>query len=70
MKRSSVAAKGRPESIEVIEEGGERFVEATYADGSIVRKRVDPNKRPKRKPRKPIARARTESLDKTRRKQI
>ena len=61
--------KGRPQSIEVVEERGDRFVVATYADGSVVRKRVDPNERPRRKPRKPIARARTE-LDKTRKKQI
>jgi hypothetical protein len=62
--------KGRPRSIEVVEEAGERFVIATYADGSFVRKLVDRNERPRRKPRKPIARARTESLDKTRRKRI
>jgi hypothetical protein len=62
--------KGRPRDIEVVEERGERFVVATYADGSVVRKRVDPNERPRRQPRKPIARARTESLDKTTKKQI
>jgi hypothetical protein len=39
----------------------------TYADGSIVRK-PDPNERPRRKPRKPIARATVGFLDKTRRK--
>ena len=54
VKRSSVAVKGRPHSIEVIEEGGERFLEATYADGSIVRKRVDPNERPKRNRASPL----------------
>jgi hypothetical protein len=63
-------AKGRPRSIEVVEDRGDRFVVATYADGSVVRKRIDANERPRRKPRKPIARARTEMLDKTRRKQI
>jgi hypothetical protein len=70
LKRNSVVSKGRPHSIEVVEDRGERFVVATYPDGSVVRKAVDPNERPKRKPRKPIARARTDSLDKTRRKQI
>jgi hypothetical protein len=69
-KRSSAVSKGRPRSIEVVEEQGERFVVATYADGSVVRKRVDPNERPRRKPRRPIARARSETLNKTRRKQI
>ena len=70
MKRSSVAVKGRPHSIEVIEEGGERFLEA------IVRGRLDraqtcrSERAAEEKPRKPIARARTEVLDKTRRKQI
>ena len=63
-------AKGRPHSIEVVEERGDRFVVATYADGSVVRKRVDVNERPRRKPRKPIARAKTDMLNKTRRKQI
>jgi hypothetical protein len=62
--------KSKPHSIEVVEERGERFVVATYADGLVVRTRVDPNERPRRKPRKPIARARTESLDKTRKNQI
>jgi hypothetical protein len=70
LKRNSVVSKDRPHSIEVCEERGERFVVTTYPAGSVVRKAVDPNERPKRKPRKPIARARTESLDKTRRKQI
>jgi hypothetical protein len=65
-----MVSKGRARSIEVVEAAGERFVVATYADGSIVRRRVDPNERPRRKPRKPIARARTESLDKTRKKRI
>jgi hypothetical protein len=63
-------SKGKPRSIEVVEERGERFVVATYPDGSVVRKRVDPNERPRRKPRKPIARAKTDMLNKTRRKQI
>ena len=70
MKRSSVVSKGRPHSIEVVEERGERFVVATYADGLVVRTRVDPNERPRRKPRKPIARATVGFLNKTRRKQI
>jgi hypothetical protein len=63
-------AKGRPTSVEVVENSEGRFVIATYADGSVVEKRVDPNARPKRKPRRPIARAGAASWDKTRKKQI
>jgi hypothetical protein len=51
-------ANRTPKSIEIIEEGDRRFAVMTYADGTIIRKLIDPNERPKRKPRKPIARAR------------
>jgi hypothetical protein len=47
----------KPVDIQVIVEGEERFVLTTYDDGQVVRCRVDPNQKPKRKPRKPIARA-------------
>jgi hypothetical protein len=45
-------------SVEVIEDGEQRLVVATYADGTVVRTPVDPTGRPRHKPRKPIARAR------------
>ena len=41
---------------------GNRFVVATYLDGEVVRKQIDQNDRPRRKPRKPFARARIPSL--------
>jgi|1185.fasta_scaffold1357177_2 hypothetical protein len=61
---------GKPRSVEVVDTAEGRFVVATYPDGSVVRKLVDPNERPRRKPRKPIARASGASWDKTRKKQI
>jgi hypothetical protein len=48
-------SNGRPHSIEV-EKRGDHFVVATYAGGSVVRKLVYANERPKRKPRKPFGR--------------
>jgi hypothetical protein len=50
--------RGRPTRVEVLDTAEGRFVIATYADGSVLTKAVDPTERPKRKPRKPIARAR------------
>jgi hypothetical protein len=50
--------KGKPSNVEVIEKAGCRFVIATYANGEIVQKRIEPDQKPKRKPRKPFARAR------------
>jgi hypothetical protein len=38
----------------------------TYADGEVVRRTIDPSEKPRRKPRKPVARARTEWINKTR----
>jgi hypothetical protein len=60
----------KPVSIEVVQEGEERFVLTTYEDGRMVRCRVDPDRKPTRKPRKPIARAGLQRLDKTRRKRF
>jgi len=62
--------KGNPVSIRVVVRDGERFVVSTYADGQTVRKRIDPDEQPRRKPRKPFARARAATWDKTRKKQI
>jgi hypothetical protein len=62
--------RGRPRSIEVVESEGQRVVVAVYADGEVVRKPIDPNVAPRRKPRKPYARAWSDAKDKTRKKQI
>ena len=62
--------KGKPRSVKVVERAGCRFIVATYVDGEVVCKKIDPNERPRRKPRKPFARARAPSLDRTRKKQI
>jgi hypothetical protein len=62
--------KGKPDSVEVVDTPDGRFVIANYSDGSVVRKLVDPNERPRRKPRKPVTRAKAASWDKTRKKQI
>jgi hypothetical protein len=48
----------KPMSIEVIQDGEQRFVETVFDDGEVERSLIDPTKRPKRRPRKPIARAR------------
>jgi hypothetical protein len=58
----AVMAK-KPVNIEVMEQGGERFVLTTYNDGTVVRCRVDPNKKPTRKPRKPFVRVWSEKRD-------
>jgi hypothetical protein len=60
---NGVGRKAKPESIEVIDSAGGRFVIATYADGSTTRRAVEANERPKRKPRKPFARARNPKRD-------
>jgi len=53
----------KPVHIELVQEGEQRCVPTTYDDGQIVRCRVDPNKKPTRRPRKPIARAGLERMD-------
>jgi len=58
----------KPLSAEVIEEGEQRFIETIFDDGEIVRIVVDPNKKPTRRPRKPVARVRI--VDYTRKKRI
>ena len=60
--------KGKPRNIEVVDDAGGRFVVETYADGEVVRK--NQNEVPRRKPRKPFARARIPSLDSTRERQL
>jgi hypothetical protein len=56
----------KPLSFEVIEEGNQRFVKTIFDDGEVVRTLIDPNKKPKRRPRRPISRV----IDYTKRKQI
>jgi hypothetical protein len=57
-------------SIQVVEEGDERVLITTYSDGEITRVPVDRAKKPRRKPRKPYARAWSEKLDRTRKKRF
>jgi len=46
----------KPVRIEVVEEGGERYVVLTYADGEIVKRRVEPARKARRRPRIPQTR--------------
>jgi hypothetical protein len=57
-------------SIEVVEEGEQRFVVSTYRDGSVVRKPVDKNARAARRPRRPPQKLGSERMDFTRKKRI
>jgi hypothetical protein len=65
---SDKAVARRPVSIIVVDEGEERYVEATYADGETVRTRVDPKKKATRRPR--IPQKRTRITDYTRNKRF
>jgi hypothetical protein len=56
----------KPLSIEVIQEGNQRFVETIFDDGEVVRTLIDPNKKPTRRPRRSFSRV----IDYTKRKQI
>jgi hypothetical protein len=55
-------AKGKPRSVKVVQKAGHRFVVVTYAGGEVVSKQIDPNEQPRRKPRKPYARARAPGI--------
>jgi hypothetical protein len=57
-----------PIHVVVVDEPDGRFVVSTFADGEIVRTLVDPNKKPTRRPRRPMTRARIK--DHTRRKRF
>ena len=59
-----------PISIEVVEEVEGRFVVTTFSNGDVARKLVDPNAKPRRKPRKPYARAIAEKINMTRKKRF
>jgi hypothetical protein len=64
------AMSRKPISVEVKDEADGRFVILTYANGDVVRERVDPKKKPARRPRRPPVKLGFEGLDKTRRKRI
>ena len=60
----------KPIGVEVRDEADGRFVILTYANSDIVRERVDPKKKPTRRPRRPPTKLGLEGLDKTRSKRI
>jgi hypothetical protein len=62
--------KRKPISVEVKDEADGRFVILTDANSDVVRERVDPKKKPTRRPRRPPTKLGLEALDKTRRKRI
>jgi hypothetical protein len=46
----------KPVTVEVEGEGDARYVVLTYANGDVVRRRVDPDQKPRRRPRRPPTR--------------
>jgi hypothetical protein len=52
-----MARKPRVRGIEVEQNDEGRFVLETYEDGTVIRRRVEKGATPRRKPRKPFARA-------------
>jgi hypothetical protein len=60
----------KPVSIEVQDEADGRFVVLTYANGEVVRRLIDPDKKPTRKPRRPPTKLGLDRFDKTRKKRI
>jgi hypothetical protein len=56
-------------SIEVVDQpDGSRFVVTTFPNGDVVKKLVEANAKPVRRPRKPIARANVDRFGKSRKK--
>lgn len=49
--------KARVLDVRITDNSEGRFVVETYDDGTVVRRRVEKDAKPRRKPRKPIARA-------------
>lgn len=49
----------KPVSVVVEGEGDARYVVMTYANGDVVRRRVDPDQKPRRRPRRPPTRITT-----------
>jgi len=60
----------KPLSVEIVEEGDERFVVRTFANGDVVRERVDPDKTPMRRPQMRRWVLKSEAMNKTRRKRF
>jgi hypothetical protein len=46
----------KPVSVEVIEEGEERYVLLTYANGDVVKRPVEADRKARRRPRRPQTR--------------
>jgi hypothetical protein len=46
----------KPVNIEVVEEGDERYVLLTYANGEVVKRSVESGLKPRRQPRRPQTR--------------
>ena len=54
----------KPISIEVVEEGEDRHVLLTYANGDVVKRRVESDKKARRRPRRPQTRLKLAELNK------
>jgi hypothetical protein len=46
----------KPVTIEVVEEGGERYVLLSYANGDVEKQRVESDRKARRRPRRPQTR--------------
>jgi len=46
----------KPTRVEVVQEGAERYVLLTYANGDIEKRRVESERKARRRPRRPQAR--------------
>ena len=55
-------------NIEVVDDAEGRFVITTLQSGEVIRKQVDLEAKPRRKPRRPYARAYSDKMNKTRKK--
>jgi len=54
----------KPISIEVVEEGEDRHVLLTYANGEVVKQRVETDKKARRRPRRPQTRLKLPDMKK------
>lgn len=54
----------KPISIEVVEEGEDRHVLLTYANGEVVKQRVETDKKARRRPRRPQTRLKLPDMNK------
>ena len=54
----------KPISIEVVEEGGDRHVLLTYANGDVVKRRVETHGKARRRPRRPQTRVKLADTNK------